>query len=141
MRNRLLVSAWVFEKGKAGNVVVKEVRNGKTYIDIKDYAKLRVLFGQLLAEIQRIKSEGDFAAGRALVETYGVKVDAGLVREVKSRYATLPTKPYSGFVQPRLAPVLDARGNITDIKVEAELDFVKQMLRYGKEYAFLPVYN
>lgn len=141
MRNRLLVSAWVLEKGKAENVVVKEVRNGKTYIDIRDYAKLRKLFGQLLSEIQRIKSEGDYEAARALVEGYGVKADPKLVREVKSRYAAMPTKPYSGFVQPRLVPVLDASGKISDVKVEAELDFVKQMLRYGKQYAFLPVKN
>lgn len=141
MRNRLLVAAWVLEKGKADNVVVKEVRNGKTYIDIRDYAKLRDLFGQLLSEIQRIKSEGDFAAARALVEGYAVKVDPDLVREVKSRYAALPTKAYSGFVQPRLVPVMDAAGNITDVNVETELDFVKQMLRYGKEYSFLPVKN
>ena len=141
MRNRLLVSAWVFEKGMADSVVVKEVRNGKTYLDIRDYAKLRELFGQLLSEIQRIKSEGDFAAARALVEGYGVKVDPKLVSEVKARYAALPTKAYSGFVQPRLVAVTDASGKITDVKVETELDFVKQMLRYGKEYSFLPVKN
>jgi dipeptidyl-peptidase-3 len=141
MRNRLLVSAWVFEKGMADSVVVKEVRNGKTYLDIRDYAKLRELFGQLLSEIQRIKSEGDFAAARALVEGYGVKVDPKLVSEVKARYAALPTKAYSGFVQPRLVAVTDASGKITDVKVESELDFVKQMLRYGKEYSFLPVKN
>lgn len=141
MRNRHLVASWVLEKGQPDNVVVKEVRNGKTYLDIRDYAKLRELFGQLLSEIQRIKSEGDYAAARALVEGYGVKVDADLVREVKSRYAGLPTKPYSGFVQPRLVAVTDAAGNITDVRVETELDFVKQMLRYGKEYAFLPVRN
>ncbi|MFN0013461.1 MAG: dipeptidyl-peptidase 3 family protein [Saprospiraceae bacterium] len=141
MRNRLLVSAWVLEKGKASNAVVKEVRNGKTYIDIRDYAKLRELFGQLLSEIQRIKSEGDFAAARALVEGYGVKVAPELVREVKARYAALPTKAYSGFVQPRLVAMTDASGKITDVKAEVELDFVKQMLRYGKEYGFLPVKN
>ncbi len=141
MRNRLLVASWAFEKGKAENVVVKEVRNGKTYLDIRDYGKLRDLFGQLLAEIQRIKSEGDFAAASKLVEDYGVKVPAELVREVKSRYSALPTKPYSGFVQPRLVPVTDAQGNITDVKVEIETDFVQQMLRYGKEYGVLPVRN
>ena len=141
MRNRLLVSNWVYEKGKAEGVVVKEVRNGKTYLDIRDYAKLRTLFGQLLAEIQRIKSEGDFAAASQLVETYGVKVAPELVKEVKSRYAQLPTKAYSGFVQPRLVPVTDAQGNISDVKVEKETDFIKQMLRYGKEYSFLPVKN
>ena len=141
MRNRLLVAAWVYEKGQADKVIVKEVRNGKTYIDIKDYVKLRALFGQLLAEIQRIKSEGDFTAARDLVENYGVKVDPNLVREVKSRYAILPTKAYSGFVQPRLVPVMDAGGKITDVKVEIETDFVKQMLRYGKAYSFLPIEN
>ncbi|MBL7808753.1 MAG: dihydrofolate reductase [Saprospiraceae bacterium] len=137
MRNRQLVAAWAVEKGKADNVIVKEVRNGKTYYDIRDYAKLRVLFGQLLAEIQRIKSEGDFKSAEALVETYGVKTDAATGKEVKARYAALPTKAYSGFVQPRLVAVKDANGNITDVKVERELDFVKQMLRYGKEYSFL----
>jgi len=141
MRNRQLVAAWAFEKGKADNVIVKEVRNGKTYYDIKDYAKLRVLFGQLLSEIQRIKSEGDFKAARALVEGYGVKTDAATGTEVKARYAALPTKAYSGFVQPKLVAVKDASGNITDVKVEKELDFVQQMLRFGKDYSFLPVKN
>ncbi|MDX1913518.1 MAG: dihydrofolate reductase [Saprospiraceae bacterium] len=141
MRNRQLVAAWAFEKGKADKVIVKEMRNGKTYYDIRDYAKLRVLFGQLLAEIQRIKSEGDFKSAQELVETYGVKTDAATGKEVKSRYAALPTKAYSGFVQPRLVPVKDAGGKITDVKVEYEHDFVKQMLRYGKEYSFLPIIN
>lgn len=141
MRNRQLVAAWAFEKGKAENVIVKEMRNGKTYYDIRDYAKLRVLFGQLLAEIQRIKSEGDFAAAQALVETYGVKTSTETGTEVKARYAALPTKAYSGFVQPKLVAEKDANGNIIDVKVEREFDFVKQMLRYGKEYSFLPVKN
>ncbi|HNG90695.1 MAG TPA: dihydrofolate reductase, partial [Saprospiraceae bacterium] len=136
MRNRQLVAGWAFDKGQKDGVIVKEVRNGKTYYDIRDYAKLRELFGQLLAEIQRIKSEGDFSAARALVEGYGVKTDAETIRQVKSRYAALPTKAYSGFVQPRLVAVRDASGNITDVKVEVETDFVKQMLRYGKEYSF-----
>ncbi|MEI6408833.1 MAG: dihydrofolate reductase [Bacteroidota bacterium] len=141
MRNRLLVASWAFEKGQKDGVIVKEVRNGKTYLDIRDYAKLRVLFGQLLSEIQRIKSEGDFEAARKLVEGYGVKANADLVKEVKKRYASLPTKAYSGFVQPKLVPVTDARGNITDVKVETELDFVQQMLRFGKTYGILPNYN
>jgi dipeptidyl-peptidase-3 len=141
MRNRQLVAAWAFEKGKKDNVIAKEVRNGKTYYDIKDYAKLRELFGQLLSEIQRIKSEGDFKAARDLVEGYGVKTDAAIGAEVKARYAALPTKAYSGFVQPKLVAVKDAAGNITEVKVEKELDFVQQMLRYGKEYSFLPVKN
>ncbi len=137
MRNRQLVAAWAFEKGKDKGVVVRELRNGKTYFDIRDYAALRVLFGDLLREIQRIKSEGDYKAAEALVETYGVKTDAELCKEVKARYAALPTKAYSGFVQPKFIPVTDANGNITDVKVEKEHEFVKQMLRYGKEYSFL----
>jgi dipeptidyl-peptidase-3 len=141
MRNRQLVAAWAFEKGEKEGAITREKRNGKTYYDIKDYAKMRVHFGALLREIQRIKSEGDFAAARALVEGYGVKVPSEMVTEVKTRYKSLPGKPYSGFVQPRLVPVRDAQGNITDVKVEIETDFKKQMLRYGKEYAFLPIYN
>lgn len=141
MRNRLLVSSWVFEKGQKDGVIVREERNGKLYYDIRDYAKLRVLFGQLLSEIQRIKSEGDFNAARALVEGYGVKANADLVKQVKGRYASLPTKAYSGFVQPKLVPVTDANGNITDVKVEVETDFVQQMLRFGKTYGILPIYN
>lgn len=141
MRNRQLVAAWAFEKGQKDGVIIKEVRKGKIYYDIRDYAKLRVLFGQLLSELQRIKSEGDFDAARALVENYGVKTNAETIRQVKSRYASLPTKAYSGFVQPKLVPTKDVKGNITGIKVEIETDFVKQMLRFGKEYSFLPTYN
>ena len=141
MRNRQLVAAWAFDKGKKDNVIVKLTRGGKTYYDIKDYVKLRELFGQLLAEIQRIKSEGDFKAAQAMVEGYGVKTDAATGKEVKARYAALPTKAYSGFVQPKLVAVKDAAGVIRDVKVEKELDFVAQMLRYGKEYSFLPVKN
>jgi dipeptidyl-peptidase-3 len=141
MRNRQLVAAWAYEKGKKDNVIAKVERNGKTYYDIRDYAKLRELFGQLLAEMQRIKSEGDYQAAHDLVENYGVKTDATTGKQVKDRYAILPTKAYSGFVQPKLVAVKDAGGKITDVKVERELDFVKQMLRYGKEYSFLPVNN
>lgn len=141
MRNRQLVAAWAYDKGQKDSVIVKVVREGKTYYDIKDYAKLRVLFGQLLAEIQRIKSEGDFEAASELVEGYGVKTDAAIGAEVRARYAALPTKAYSGFVQPKLVAVKDAAGNITDVKVEKELDFVQQMLRYGREYSFLPIKN
>jgi dipeptidyl-peptidase III len=141
MRNRLLVSQWAIEKGQKDNVITKEVRNGKTYYDIKDYAKLRVIFGQLLTEIQRIKSEGDFKSAKAMVEKYAVKVPAEMVIEVRNRFSALPTKPFGGFVQPRLVPTLDANGNVTDVKVEIEYDFVKQMLRFGKEYSFLPTYN
>ncbi len=136
MRNRQLVAAWAFEKGKANKVIAKVERNGKTYYDIQDYAALRELFGQLLRDIQRIKSEGDFEAAHELVEGFGVQVDPKMVEQVRARYAGLPTKAYSGFVQPKLTPVRDAKGNITDVKVEVETDFVKQMLRYGKEYSF-----
>jgi len=141
MRNRQLVAAWAFEKGKADQVIVKLMRNGKTYYDIRNYTKLRVLFGQLLTEIQRIKSEGDYKAAELLVETFGVKTDKATGAEVKNRYSALPTKAYSGFVQPKLVAQKDANGNIIDVKVEREFDFVKQMLRYGKEYSFLPVKN
>lgn len=141
MRNRQLVAAWAFDKGQKDGVIVRAQRNGKTYYDIRDYAKLRELFGQLLRDIQRIKSEGDFNAARTLVETYGVKVATEVATEVKNRYKSLPSKPYSGFLQPKLVPVRDAKGNITDVKVEAEMDFKQQMLRYGKEYSFLPPMN
>lgn len=141
MRNRLLVASWAYEKGQKDSVIVKELRNGKIYLNIRDYAKLRDLFGQLLSEIQRIKSEGDFNAARALVEGYGVKADPEIVKQVKSRYASLSTKAYSGFVQPKLVPVMDANGNISDVKVEIETDFVQQMLRFGKTYGILPIYN
>ncbi|MFN4080203.1 MAG: dipeptidyl-peptidase 3 family protein [Saprospiraceae bacterium] len=141
MRNRQLVAAWAFEKGQKDGVIARVERNGKTYYDIRDYDKLRDLFGQLLREIQRIKSEGDFAAAKALVEGYGVKADQAIVQQVRERYAKLPTKPYSGFVQPKLVAIRDKDGKITDVKVEREFNFVQQMLRYGKEYAFLPIYN
>ena len=141
MRNRQLVAAWAFEKGAEENVIEKVERDGKTYYDIKDYTKLRDLFGQLLREIQRIKSEGDYESANALVEGYGVKVNPEDVKQVKARYASLNTKAYSGFVQPKLVPVMGEDGSITDVKVEVETDFIKQMLRYGKEYNFLPVNN
>ncbi len=140
MRNRQLVAAWAFEKG-AGKVIVKEIRNGKIYYDIRDYAKLRELFGQLLSELQRIKSEGDLEAARALVEGYAVKTDAETIKQVKKRYSSLPTKAYSGFVQPKLVATKATSGKITGVKVEVETDFVKQMLRFGKEYGFLPTFN
>ncbi|MCS6929226.1 MAG: dipeptidyl peptidase 3 [Saprospiraceae bacterium] len=141
MRNRHLISSWVLEQAQRDSAVVKVVRNGKTYFDIRNYARVRELFGKLLAEVQRIKSEGDFNAARRLVETYGIRVDPALVQQVRERYASLPTKPYSGFVQPRLLLIKDEKGNILDVRATAETDFVQQMLRYGREYAFLPVRN
>ncbi len=140
MRNRQLVAAWAFEKGKAENVIEKQVREGKTYFVINDYNKLRKLFGDLLREIQRIKSEGDFNAGKNLVENYGVKADQAIIKEVHDRYAKLDAAPYMGFIQPKLVAVMDGN-NITDVKVEYPKTFLEQMLEFGKEYSFLPVVN
>ncbi len=137
MRNRQLISAWVFEKGKADNVIEMVKRDGKTYIQINDYAKLRDLFGQLLAEVQRIKSEGDYAAGRDLVETYAVKVDPEIHKEVLDRYAKLDIAPYKGFVNPVYTPVLDKDGNITDVTVSYTEEYLPQVLRYSREYRTL----
>lgn len=140
MRNRQLVAGWAYEKGKSENVTEMVQRDGKTYVKINDYNKLRDLFGQLLRELQRIKSEGDFAAGKALVENYGVKVDRKLHEEVLARYAKLDQKPYKGFIQPRLTPVKKA-GKIVDVKVEYPESFFEQMLEYGKTYSVLPNHN
>jgi dipeptidyl-peptidase-3 len=140
MRNRQLVAAWAYDQGKNDKVIEKIVRDGKTYFQINDYEKLRQLFGQLLREIQRIKSEGDYAAARNLVETYGVKVDQPLLAEVHHRYEKLDIAPYQGFIQPRLVPMM--KGNeITDVKVEYPETFLGQMLEYGDKYALLPVRN
>ena len=137
MRNRQLISAWAYEKGKADNVIEMVKRDGKTYIKINDYAKLRDLFGQLLGEVQRIKSEGDYVAGRDLVETYGVKVDPELHKEVLERYAKLDIAPYKGFVNPVYTPVTDKDGNITDVTVSYDEDYLPQVLRYSKQYRTL----
>jgi dipeptidyl-peptidase-3 len=137
MRNRQLVAAWVYEKGKKDNVIEKISRDGKTYYDIKDYDKLRMLFGELLKEMQRIKSQGDAKAGKALVENYGVKVDQAIHQEVLARAEKLQIPPYGGFINPRLVPVTDANGEITDVKVEYPDDFTKQMLEYADKYSFL----
>lgn len=141
MRNRQSVAAWVFEKAQADNVVSKVTRDGNTYFEINDYDKLRELFGQLLREVQRIKSQGDFEAGRDFIENYGVKVDASIHEEVLRRSEKLNIPPYGGFINPRLVPVTDADGNITDIKVEYPDDFTEQMLEYGQKYSFLPDVN
>lgn len=140
MRNRALNAYWVYEHGKKDNVVEMVKIDGKTYVKINDYDKLRELFGQLLREIQRIKSEGDFEAGKNLVETYGVKVDPVLHKEVLERYKKLDAKPYSGFIQPRL--VADMKdGKATNIRVEYPDNFFNQMIEYGKNYSYLPVHN
>jgi dipeptidyl-peptidase-3 len=137
MQNRQLVAAWVFEKGMNDKVIVKNVRNGKTYYDIQDYTKLRALFGVLLREIQRIKSEGDYNAGKMLVETYGVTVDPTLHKEVLDRVAPMNIKPFSGFVYPILTPVYNDKNEIIDVKLENNQSFIEQMLYYGKNYNFL----
>ncbi|MDD8016281.1 MAG: dihydrofolate reductase, partial [Acidobacteriota bacterium] len=136
MRSRALVSHWVYEKGQPENVISRVTKDGKTYFVINDYQKLRRLYGGLLAEIQRITSEGDYEAARNLVETYGVNVDPELHREVLDRYAKLNLAPYSGFINPVLTPVVES-GRIVDVKIEYPVDYVGQMLRYGKAYSFL----
>ncbi|WP_418511671.1 dipeptidyl-peptidase 3 family protein [Corallibacter sp.] len=141
MRNRQWVSAWVFEKGQADNVIEKVTRDGKTYFNINDYEKLHELFGQLLRETQRIKSEGDFKAVEHLVETYGVKVDQDIHAEVLERNKQFTSAPYSGFVNPVLVPEMDANGNITAIKVTQPETFSGQMLDYSEAYNFLPEKN
>ncbi|MFT4660113.1 MAG: dipeptidyl-peptidase-3 [Patiriisocius sp.] len=138
MRNRQYISKWVYEKGKADKVITKEVKDGKTYFVVNDYLKLRTLFGDLLREIQRIKSQGDYEAGRALVEGYGVKVDPAVHREVLDRAAKLNSAPYGGFVNPILVAEKDGDGNITDVKVTHSKNFVEQMLHYSKTYNLLP---
>lgn len=140
MRNRALNAYWVYEKGLKDKVVEFVKKDGKTYVQINDYEKLRVLFGQLLREIQRIKSEGDFKAGKNLVETYGVNVNQALHKEVLERFAKLNIKPYKGFIQPRLVPVMDG-DKISDVRVEYPSSFYEQMMQYGKKYAFLPLIN
>jgi len=140
MRNRQLVAKWCYKKGAVENVIEKNVRDGKTYFVINDFEKLRSLIGQLLAEVQRIKSEGDYDAGKKLVETYGVKVDPELHKEVLERYKKLNLAPYSGFVNPEYE-VIEKDGDIVDIKMNYVDDFSAQMLKYSKEYSFLPVIN
>lgn len=141
MRNRQWVSAWVVEKGAKDNVIEKITRDGKTYFKIHDYDKLHELFGQLLRETQRIKSEGDYAAAEHIVETYGVKVDQAIHKEVLDRNAQFDTAPYSGFVNPQITPVLDDNGEIKSFKLEQPKDFVSQMLYYAETYSNLPNEN
>lgn len=136
MRNRQLVAGWALEMGKKDKVIEWVKRNGKTYVKINNYQKLRTLFGQLLKEIQRIKSEGDYQSARKLVETFGVKVDQALLTEVRDRYSKLGVSPYKGFIQPKLVPLMDG-SEIKDVKVEYPSDFEQQMLEYGKVYSTL----
>lgn len=141
MRNRQLIAKWAFEHGKADNVIEMKKKDGKTYVVINDYAKLRDLFGKLLAEVQRIKSEGDFAAGKKLVEDYAVKVDPELHAEVLKRYAALNLAPYKGFVNPVMSLVKNEKGEVTDVVLDYTEGYTDQMVRYGKSYSFLPTYN
>jgi dipeptidyl-peptidase III len=141
MRNRQLIAKWAFEQGKSDNVIELKKKEGKTYVVVNDYDKLRELFGKLLAEVQRIKSEGDFAAGKKLVEDYAVKVDPELHAEVLKRYAALNLAPYKGFVNPVMKLVKNEKGEVTDVTLDYTEGYTEQMVRYGKEYSFLPTYN
>ena len=141
MRNRALIARWAYEHGKEENVIELAKRDGKTFVKINDYKKLRDLFGQLLAEIQNIKSTGDFKGAQALVENYGVKIDPELHKEVLDRYAKLNIAPYKGFINPVFTAVKDADGNITDVTLDYTEGYAEQMLRYGKDYGALPLIN
>ncbi len=140
MRNRQLVSKWAFDMGRNENVIEKIVKDDKIFFVVNDYDKLKILFGRLLNEIQRIKSEGDYTAGKTLVENYGVKVDQTIHKEVLERYKKLNIAPYAGFIQPKLVPVMDGK-KIIDVKIEYPEDFTKQMLEYGREFNLLTTYN
>ncbi len=141
MRNRSFVSHWVYEQGKADNVIELVKKEGKTYVKINDYEALRGLFGKLLAEVQRIKSEGDFKSARDLVETYGVKVNPELHKEVLERYAKLNISPYKGFINPVYTAIKDDKGNITDVEITYGESYEDQMLRYSRDYSVLPYIN
>ncbi|MDE6757436.1 MAG: dipeptidyl peptidase 3, partial [Muribaculaceae bacterium] len=135
MRNRKLIAEWAYEHGRKDNVIEMVDIDGKTFIKINDYPRLRELFGELLGEIQRIKSEGDYEAGRDLVEKYAVKVDPKLHKEVLDRYAHLNIAPYKGFVNPVYTPVFDNDGNITDVTIDYSETYIPQMLRYSRDYS------
>ncbi len=141
MRNRALISRWVIEKGSDEKVVELTQRDGKTYVVVNDYEKLRALFGKLLAEVQRIKSEGDYEAGKQLVESYGVKVDPELHKEVLARYEALNLAPYKGFVNPVYKLVTDDEGKVTDVTISYDENYVDQQLRYSRQYSVLPLKN
>jgi dipeptidyl-peptidase-3 len=137
MRNRAWVAHWVFEKGQENGVIEEIVRDGNHYYDIKDYDALRTLFGDLLREVQRIKSQGDYEAAKALVENYGVKVDQNIHQGVLARAEKLNSAPYGGFINPVLVPQMDEQGNVLDIELRYPNDFTKQMLYYSENYGFL----
>jgi len=140
MRNRQLIAKWCFEKGQKDSVIVKKMKDNKTYFVINDYIKLRKLIGELLKEVQRIKSEGDFAAGKKLVETYAIQVDTQLHKEVLERFKKLNIAPYGGFMNPVYKPVFNGAG-IVDVKIEYPTNYLEQMLYYSENYSFLPIYN
>lgn len=137
MRNRQLIANWVLQHAKKSKAVELVKKNGKTYVKINDYAKMRELFGQLLKEIQRIKSEGDYAAGNKLVNDYAVKVDPKLHKEVLARYAKLNMPPYRGFVNPVYTPVFNEKGEIVDVTISYGENYVDQMLRLSRDYSTL----
>ena len=136
MQNRKLIADWCYEKGLENNVIEKKVRDGKTYFVVNDFEALRGLFGELLAEVQRIKSEGDYEAGKALVETYAVNIDPELHKEVKERYAALNLRPYGGFLNPEIVPVVKD-GEVVDYEIRYAENFIDQMMEYGQKYATL----
>ncbi|MFT6166877.1 MAG: dipeptidyl-peptidase-3 [Vicingaceae bacterium] len=138
MRNRQMIAKWAFETGAKDSVIVKKMRDGKTFFVINDYEKVKDIFGMQLRELQRIKSEGDYEAGKALVEKYAVQVDPELHKEVLARYETLGIAPYGGFINPKLVPVME-EGKVVDVKVEYPETFKEQMMYYGENYSFLPV--
>jgi len=141
MRNRQLIANWACEKGKPENVIGKKIKNGKSYFVVNDHEKLRGLFGELLREVQRIKSEGDYKAGKNLVETYGVKVDYELHKEVLERWEKLNIAPFAGFINPRLTAVYNNDAIIEGVKIEYPDDFAEQMMEYAEGYSYLPDYN
>ena len=141
MRNRALIARWALEKGAADKVVEFVKKDGETFVQVNDYKKLRDLFGQLLAEIQRIKSEGDFEAAREMVEKYAVQIDPTLHAEILDRYKKLNLAPYKGFINPVYTAVKDENGNITDVTIDYTEGYAEQMLRYSKDYANLPYRN
>jgi dipeptidyl-peptidase-3 len=140
MRNRQLIAKWVFEKGASQKIIERKQKDEKTYFVVNDYLKLRNLFGELLAEVQRIKSEGDFEAGKAMVENYGVKVDEEIHKEVLVRFQKLNLAAYAGFINPDYEPAFKD-GKIVDVKITYPMDFAEQMLLYSEKYSFLPNIN
>ena len=141
MRNRKLIAEWCYEKGKAENVIEIVEKDGKHYVVVNDFVRLRELFGELLCEVQRIKSEGDYEAGKALVEGYAVKVEPNFHAEIIARNKALNIEPYGGFVNPNYHPVYNKRGKIVDVKISYDSKYIDQHLEYSKDYSFLPSFN